>query len=59
MKRETLIRALLALALGLVLTAFLAQGSTLASMVRAGLYYSVLLTGYKYGMGIGAVSGTC
>lgn len=59
MKRETLIRAFLALALGLVLTAFLAQGSTLASMVRAGLYYSVLLTGYKYGMGIGAVSGTC
>ena len=35
MKRETLIRAFLALALGLVLTAFLAQGSTLASMVRA------------------------
>ncbi len=59
MKRETFFRTFLALVFGFVLTAFLAQGKTLASIVRAGLYFSVVFTGYKYGAGIGAVTGTC
>ncbi|MCI8466325.1 MAG: SpoIIE family protein phosphatase [Lachnospiraceae bacterium] len=58
MKRETFIRAALALSAGFILTAFLAQGKALASVVRVGLYFSVLFTGYKYGAGIGAVTGT-
>ncbi len=59
MKKETFIRAGLALVFGFVLTAFLAQGKTLASIVRTGLYFSVLYTGYRFGAGIGAVAGTC
>ena len=58
MKRETFIRTALALATGFILAAFLAQGKALASVLRGGLYFSVLFTGYKYGAGIGAVAGT-
>lgn len=58
MKKETFIRAILALAAGFILTAFLAQGKTLASMVRTGMYFSVLFIGYKFGSGMGAVAGT-
>lgn len=58
MKKETFIRAALALAGGFMAAAFLAQGKALASILRAGLYFSVLFTGYKYGAGIGAVTGT-
>ncbi|MCI8505328.1 MAG: SpoIIE family protein phosphatase [Lachnospiraceae bacterium] len=58
MKKETFIRAVLALCGGFMLAAFLAQGKALASVLRAGLYFSVLFTGYKYGAGIGAVAGT-
>ncbi len=58
MKKETFVRAVLALAFGFMLTAFLAQGKTLASIVRTGMYFSVLFVGYKFGAGIGAVAGT-
>lgn len=58
MKKETFIRAALALAGGFMLAAFLAQGKALSSILRAGLYFSVLFTGYKYGTGVGAVAGT-
>ena len=58
MKRETFIRAFLALSGGFMLAAFLAQGKALSSVFRAGLYFSVLFTGYKYGAGIGAAAGT-
>ena len=58
MKRETFVRAVLALSGGFMLAAFLVQGRAFAAVVRAGLYFSVLFTGYKYGAGIGAVAGT-
>ena len=58
MKKETFIRAVLAMSGGFMLAAFLAQGRAFASVLRAGLYFSVLFTGYKYGAGIGAVAGT-
>ncbi len=58
MKRETFIRAFLALSGGFMLAAFLAQGRASAAVLRPGLYFSVLFTGYKYGAGIGAVAGT-
>lgn len=58
MKKETFIRAVLALLTGFVLTAFLVQGKTLAAVVRIAMYFSVLFVGYKYGAGVGAVAGT-
>ena len=42
MKKETFIRAVLALLTGFVLTAFLVQGKTLAAVVRIAMYFSVL-----------------
>lgn len=58
MRKETFVRAVLALTAGFMLTAFLAQGKTLAAMVRTAMYFSVLFTGHKFGAGIGAVAGT-
>ena len=59
MKRETWLRAGMAIALGLFLTAVLAKGGTAAALVRTGFYFSILYTGYRFGAGVGAVAGTC
>ena len=58
MKKDVIVRALLALAAGLVLTVFLAQGRTLGFIVRTAMYFSVLFVGYKFGIGVGAAAGT-
>ena len=59
MKRETWLRAGMAIALGLFLTAVLEKGGTAAALVRTGFYFSILYTGYRFGAGVGAVAGTC